>query len=168
MICSPRHSDPPFPVRITSCKRSDGEYKGGISRLAEDHYLNANQEVYRFELSSLSPSLSRSASVPPEPPCQLQGATWTDWYSDQGGGGIRCFPQVYDSSEMEGTTNQDGASRQAALEREVRLASDSKFADLCAITGDLALRSTQEVGSLLERTHAGTSSGMASSLAWST
>jgi len=181
MILTPRDSDPPLPVRITPCKKGDGENKYKLSKHSEKISLHWNQPLYRYEMpppGGPAPP-GRSMSLPPERPARPFGGKWnplTQEGCDEAGGsgqimqlsggGPRRFPKLHESTEMLQVTNHWLVAQNVAQERLERLEKDKKFADLCQLTDENKAREAAQIGALKERNNHKVSTNMASILTW--
>uniref|UniRef100_A0A7S0FME2 Uncharacterized protein n=1 Tax=Pyrodinium bahamense TaxID=73915 RepID=A0A7S0FME2_9DINO len=161
MILSPRGYDPPRPTKITSCKRADGEHKYKLSRHAERGFVHWNQPLYRYEVASVQEMAGLSPARCRSPPNLGLGALLaagerapiSGWWCegavsdsflplDPGGstaGHRSPRPQrggceVPRPCEAALVTNHELVAEGEVHERAERLATDMRFADLCAVT----------------------------------
>mmetsp|Transcript_100906 Transcript_100906/g.314579 ORF Transcript_100906/g.314579 Transcript_100906/m.314579 type:complete len:244 (-) Transcript_100906:82-813(-) len=178
MALTPRGTDPPLPVRITSCRKGDGEHKHGPSRLSEKIMLHWNQPLYRFEIAAReeeSGTPRRSASVPPpQRTSRSQSGGWSYLAAEGGeetepppwGRGLRRRPRLRESRDILECTNHEVLAERAARERAHRLTEDRQFADLCELTEQARTRGGADLGAIKERSYHKISTNMASILSW--
>lgn len=168
MAISPRQSDPPAPIRISNCAKSNGDYKFAFSKHSEQVSLHWNQPLYRFEVHQAdedSHRLSRSKSVPPRNPVTAEHMSEKDGVhrSDRGERKRQFHLRGSEAGEV---TNHELLDHQAKKERSSRLEGDHKFANLCSHTHEDGARSFQERKEVKDRIDRCGSRSMANALVW--
>eukprot|EP00418_Pyrodinium_bahamense_P062594 CAMPEP_0179088344 /NCGR_PEP_ID=MMETSP0796-20121207/40192_1 /TAXON_ID=73915 /ORGANISM="Pyrodinium bahamense, Strain pbaha01" /LENGTH=722 /DNA_ID=CAMNT_0020785873 /DNA_START=198 /DNA_END=2363 /DNA_ORIENTATION=- len=127
MITMPRTNDPPVPMKITPCRKGDGENKYKLSKQSEQLSLHWNQPLYRYEIAARDRGQfapARSASLPPERFGRLAGP-WDPPAAEEPGsdgaggraGGIRRRHQLHESLAMAQVTNHEVVAQEVAQER---------------------------------------------------
>jgi len=152
-------------LRITSCKRAEGDCKFGPSKEAEKFLTHANEPLYRFEVKAVEDleqgpvSVSRERHARPGDstcnPITMEGErSFVDDHATFRAGmsnhsvGISC------------ALSHDSASKFAAATRGRRFASEPAFADLCRHVAEVSME-----GSIGRRVN-NPSSHMAETLKW--
>eukprot|EP00408_Alexandrium_pacificum_P000037 CAMPEP_0171155774 /NCGR_PEP_ID=MMETSP0790-20130122/1086_1 /TAXON_ID=2925 /ORGANISM="Alexandrium catenella, Strain OF101" /LENGTH=701 /DNA_ID=CAMNT_0011620029 /DNA_START=113 /DNA_END=2218 /DNA_ORIENTATION=+ len=184
MVLSPCDTDPPAPTKITQCKKADGENKHKFSPHAEKISVHWNPELYRYECATtreLEGGLGRCASQPSSnfvsfPPSSgkrsprgeaSEGSGSAGDYTPAAwmGGGIRC-DRSPDRCKAAEVTNHTRMAEEAARARAQRLASDTRFSELCAYTRDSARGSAKDLQAVKEKLTVRQAQKMASALVW--
>lgn len=166
LVLTPRATDPPISLRITSYKKADGEHKFGHSAQTEKLAVHWNQALYRYDTlaaKSSSRGPSRSQSEPPERrnPVSGDGMMEAERANRRPSRG-----RANNSSALAVITNQTVVAELAAGERAARMSADKCFRDLCAHTEDLKSRQAQELRGITEKKYHTLSTNMANSLRW--
>lgn len=185
---SPKDEDPPHPHdRITNgFKKASGTYRDQMDPHTERLMVHWNQNLYRYDVfasggSAVRP-VQRAASCPPDhagvPRTENREGTRNPITHEDSGSpvtprSIRGRAGLGSSLGHRGEavkrlTNHDNMARDALRDRGNRLATDRKFAELCAMTAECGKRAKADAADIKVTKTRHLSTNVASALCWDT
>lgn len=187
LVISPSAQDPPVPTQITTTKKAEGNFKGGLSAEASKHIQHFNQDLFRFE----GPQGTRSMSVPPDfrgcagvplknvatprqrdfggaNPVTLHGheTDATKWSLSDSSRRSFHGPHNNRSYAMSAVTDHHAFDRQAVMEATLRRQTDKAFSELCDHTDRTNLDTSLSARHFKTNCGHKTSPRILSALAW--